>query len=80
MMISGADQKKAMRRIASFLVENIMIDKNCSRDEAVEYLIKTTVYAALMDEETELYLESREGVLDMLREELAGNPCRLLEV
>ncbi|MBQ6090680.1 MAG: hypothetical protein IJL07_05415 [Lachnospiraceae bacterium] len=79
-MISGADQKKAMRRIASFLVENIMIDKNCSRDEAVEYLIKTTVYAALMDEETELYLESREGVLDMLREELAGNPCRLLEV
>lgn len=79
-MISGADQKKAMRRIASFLVENIMIDKNCSRDEAVEYLIKTTVYAALMDEETELYLESREGVLDMLREELAGNPCGLLEV
>ena len=79
-MISGVDQKKAMRRIASFLVENIMIDKNCSRDEAVEYLIKTTVYAALMDEETELYLESREGVLDMLREELAGNPCRLLEV
>ena len=79
-MITGADQKKAMRRIASFLVENIMIEKNCSRDEAVEYLIKTTVYAALMDEETELYLESREGVLDILREELAGNPCRLLEV
>ncbi len=43
-------------------------------------MIKTTVYEALMDEGTELYLESREAVLDILKEELAGNPYRLLEV
>ena len=79
-MITGADQKKAMRSIAAFLVEYIMNDKGCSRDEAVEFLIKTTVYAALMDKDTDLYLESREAVLDILKEELAGNPYRLLEV
>ena len=79
-MITGADQKKAMLSIAAFLVEYIMNDKECSRDEAVEFLIKTTVYAALMDEDTDLYLESREAVLDILKEELAGNPYRLLQV
>lgn len=79
-MITDANQKKAMRNIATFLVEYIMNDKGFSRDEAVEFLIKTTVYEALMDEETELYLESREAVLDILKEELAGNPYRLLEV
>ena len=79
-MITGADQKKAMRSIAAFLVEYIMNDKGCSRDEAVEFLIKTTVYAALMDEDTDLYLESREAVLDILKEELAGNPYRLLQL
>ena len=79
-MITGADQKKAMRSIAAFLVEYIMNDKGCSRDEAVEFLIKTTVYAALMDKDTDLYLESREAVLDILKEELAGNPYRLLQL
>ena len=42
--------------------------------------MKTTVYAALMDEETDLYLEPRESVLDILKEELVGNPYRLLVV
>ena len=69
-----------MRNITVFLVEYIMKDKGYSRDEAVELLMKTTVYAALMDEETDLYLESRESVLDTLKEELAGNPYRLLVV
>ena len=36
--------------------------------------------ATLMDEGTDLYLESRESVLDILKEELAGNPYRLLDV
>ena len=79
-MITGANQKKAMRNTAAFLVEYIMADKGCSRDKAVETLIKTAVYAALMDAETDLYLESREAVLDILKEEMAGNPYRLLVV
>ncbi len=79
-MITSANQKKAMRNIAVFLVECMMNEKGCSRNEAVELLIKTTVYEALMDEETDLYLESRESVLEILKEELAGNPYRLLAV
>ena len=79
-MITSADQKKAMRNIAVFLVEYIMKDKGYSRDEADDFLLKTSVYAALMDEETDLYLESRESILDILKEELAGNPYRLLVV
>ena len=79
-MITSADQKKAMLNIAVFLVEYIMKDKGYSRDEAVEFLMKTNVYADLMDEETDLDLESRESVLDILKEELAGNPYRLLVV
>ena len=79
-MIQMADQNKAMKNIAAFLVESIMNIQDCSRDEALEYLIKTTTYEALMDPDTELYLESRESVLDTLTEELAGNPFRLLEL
>ena len=79
-MSTGINKKRVMRSIAAFLVEYIMSYKGCSRDEAVEFLIKTTVYEALMDEETDLYLESRESVLDILKEELAGNPYRLLVV
>ncbi|MBR3469318.1 MAG: hypothetical protein IKH28_06455 [Lachnospiraceae bacterium] len=79
-MNTGADQKKAMRNIAAYLAEYIMKSKGCSRDQAVEELIKTTVYEALMDPDTDLYLESRESVLDILKEELAGNPYRLLEL
>ncbi len=79
-MITKAEQKRSMRNIAAFLVEYIMQKNSCSRDDAVEFLIKTTVYEALMDSDTELYLESREAVLDILKEELAGNPYRLLVV
>lgn len=78
-MVTGTDMKKAMRNTAAFLVEYIMHEKGYSRDEAVEFLIRTTVYAALMDKETDLYLESREAVLDILKAELAGNPYRLLD-
>ncbi|MBR1796676.1 MAG: hypothetical protein IJ757_01480 [Clostridiales bacterium] len=79
-MITSADQKRCMRNIAAYLVEYLMKEKTCSRDRAVELLLKTTVYEALMDSETDLYLESRESVLDILKEELAGNPYRLLDL
>ncbi len=79
-MVTVTDQKRAMRNIALFLVEYIMNDKEISRDEAVEFLIRTTIYAALMDEDTDLYLESKESILDILKEELSGNLYRLLEI
>ena len=79
-MILSLHQKKSMKDIASYLVENIMIIKKCSSNDALELLLKTAVYTALMDPETELYLESREAVFDMLKEELNGNPLGLLNI
>ena len=37
---------------------------NCSKEEALNTIIQTTVYEALMDPETELFLESRESIYD----------------
>lgn len=74
------EQNRVIRSIAAFLVEQLIEMKKCSRDEAVATLMQTTVYEALMDPETELYLESREAVMDILRSELAGDPYRLLIV
>ena len=78
--MTSADQNRMIRSIAAFLVEQLIEMKKCSRDESLAILMQTTVYEALMDPETDLYLESREAVLDILKEELAGNPYRLLVV
>lgn len=78
--MTSTEQNRVIRSIAAFLVEQLIVMKNCSRDEALAILMQTTVYEALMDPETDLYLESRESVMDILTEELAGNPYRLLLV
>jgi len=78
--MTSTDQNRVIRSIAAYLVEQLMEIKKCSRDEAVGILMQTTVYEALMEPETDLYLESREAVLDILKEELSGNPYRLLIV
>lgn len=78
--MTSTEQNRMMRRIAAFLVEQLIEMKKCSRDEALVILMQTAVYEALMDPETDLYLESRESVMDILTEELAGNPYRLLLV
>lgn len=78
--MTSTEQNRVIRSIAAFLVEQLIVLKNCSRDEALAILMQTTVYEALMDPETDLYLESREAVMDILTEELAGNPYRLLLV
>lgn len=68
-----------MRKTAFYLIEKLMETKNLTKEEALSTLLKTTVYEALMDEETFLYLESKEAVLDILLEELSGNIYRILE-
>jgi len=78
--MTSTEQNRVIRSIAAFLVEQLIVMKKCSRDEALAILMQTTVYEALMDPETDLYLESRESVMDILTEELAGNPYRLLIV
>lgn len=78
--MTSTEQNRVIRSIAAFLVEQLIEMKKCSRDEALAILMQTTVYEALMDPKTDLYLESRESVMDILTEELAGNPYRLLIV
>lgn len=77
-MIKQCDIKKVVRIISAYLVEELMKYKNITRDEALELLMQTTCYEALMDSETELYLESKEAVWEILKEELLGNPYRIL--
>ena len=79
-MVWDTQRKRTARNLAAYLVSKIMETHSCSRDEALEILIKTSVYEALMEPDTELYLESREAIFDVLKEELSGNPFRLLEV
>lgn len=62
------------------LVMKLMKYKNITRDDALEMLMQTACYEALMDPDTDLYLESKESVWDVLKEGIAGNPYRLLVV
>ena len=80
MTIKRSEIKKTVRMISVYLIEKLMAHQNISRDEAVELLMRTSCYEALMDSETDLYLESKEAVWDILKEEIDGNPYRLLVV
>lgn len=77
--MNTAQIKSVTRKQAVYLVEQLMTIKHCSRDEALEVLIQTSVYEALMDPETDLYLEPREALLDRLKDELNGNPNAILD-
>lgn len=79
-MLQQTEVKKVIRVISSYLVEKLMNYKDITRDEAIELLMKTACYEALMNQETDLYLDSREAVWNILKEELGGNPCSVLNV
>lgn len=77
--MNTAQIKSVTRKQAVYLVEQLMTIKRCSRDEALEVLMQTSVYEALMDPETDLYLEPREALLEMLKDELNGNLNAILD-
>lgn len=77
--MNTAQIKSVTRKQAVYLVEQLMTIKRCSRDGALEVLMQTSVYEALMDPETDLYLEPREALLEMLKDELNGNPNAILD-
>jgi len=77
--VSTVQVKSVIRKQAVYLVEHLMQTKQCTRDEALEMLMQTSVYEALMDPETDLYLQPREALFDMLQDELNGNPNAILE-
>lgn len=70
---SNADINRAIRIITRYIVKELIKEKNCNENEAFQYLIKTGTYKMLQNKKTELYAESPEYVLDMLRDELSGD-------
>lgn len=70
---SNADINRAIRIITRYIVKELIKEKNCNENEAFQYLIKTGTYKILQNKKTELYAESPEYVLDMLRDELSGD-------
>jgi hypothetical protein len=79
-MVKKNEIKKVIRITSAYLVEELMKYKNITSNEALELLMQTACYEALMDPETDLYLESKEYVWDVLKEEITGNPYKLLVV
>lgn len=79
-MITNSVRNRIIRATSAYLVEKIMNLEKCSRDEAVEMLMETAVYAALSDASTELYLESREFVWEALKGELEGRPDIMMQL
>ena len=79
-MVQQSKIKKVIRITFEYLVEELMKYKAITCDDALKMIMQTACYEALMDPETDLYLESKESVWDILKEELAGNPYRLLVI
>lgn len=67
----------AINDIASYIVRRFAKEKNISWDKALEQVIRTTVYAALIDKDTELYSEPKDAVYDMFEHEMNKEPDEL---
>lgn len=65
--------EKAIRNIAVYLVQWIQKEYKCESEKALQKLMTTLTYAALIDEQTKLFSESKEYVLDMLLSEIADD-------
>ena len=70
---SNADINRSIRIIIKYIVKELAREINHSKNDIFQYLIKTGTYKMLQNKKTELYAESPEYVLDMLRDELSGD-------
>lgn len=74
------DIARSIQMITFFLVRYIQKDKNCTQEEALQFLMGTATYEALNDRNSKLFCESKEYVLDMLQSELNGDIKRWMQV
>lgn len=74
------DIAKSIQAITFFLVKYIQKDRKCTQDEALRFLVSTVTYETLNDKDSKLFCESKEYVLDMLKNELANNTVRWMEI
>ena len=73
-------EKKALRTNVAYLVKRLANDENITTDVALERIMKTDLYAALMDSEMELYGESGNYLYKVLRQELHGDKNAVIKM
>lgn len=64
---------RSIQNISIYLIKWIQTKLNCSNEIALQKLMTTLTYEALLDENTKLFSESKEYVLDMLISELKND-------
>ncbi len=75
-----SDIKFAMNDVAAYLVIRLAKENHISREQALEQVMDTTVYTALMDPETGMYCEPKAAVYDMLEAEKEHHLDKMLNV
>lgn len=72
--------EKAIQNISVYLVQWIQKEYQCNSEIALQKLMTTFTYAALIDEQTKLFSESKEYVLDMLISEADNDLQAWMEI
>ena len=67
------NKARSIQNISIYLINWIQNKLNCSKEIALQKLMGTLTYEALLDENTKLFSESKEYVLDMLISELKND-------
>ena len=68
----------AMNDVAAYLVTRYAREKGISRECALEAIMSTSVYEALLDPDTDMYSEPKAAVYDMLISEFDQHPEKML--
>ena len=72
-VISNERVKHAMQLCVNYLVNNLAEQLSVTQAEAYRRFVQSKTYALLIAEESKLYTESFEYVLDMYNSELCGD-------
>lgn len=78
--MKNSDIQFAINDISSYIVKRYAKENDMSISKALELLMKTALYAALLDKDTGLYCEPKDAVYDYFESEINGNPKALLKL
>ena len=71
--MSTVNINKSIQAISFYLVKSISRARNCTEEDALKSLLKTSTYELLQDKDSRLYAEAPEYVYSMLKDEQDGN-------
>ena len=78
--MNGHDFKNAANDVAAYLVIRYAQDNSISRERALEQIMMTTTYEALLDEESQMYCEPKAFVYELLISELNNHPEEMMNI